>query len=68
MHEEPDITDSPDAKSLGNVKGEIAFHDVTFSYDERKEAVLEHVDLHINPGEMLALVGPAAAASRRSAS
>ena len=58
MHEQPDITDSPDAKPLEHVEGEIEFKNVTFTYDEKKEAVLEDVDLHINPGEMLALVGP----------
>ena len=58
MHETPDITDSPEAKPLESVEGEIEFKDVTFTYDKEKEAVLEHVNLHIRPGEMLALVGP----------
>ena len=58
MHEQPDITDSPEAKPLESVEGEIEFKDVTFTYDKEKEAVLEHVNLHIRPGEMLALVGP----------
>jgi len=58
MHEQPDIVDSPDARPLANVRGEIEFKDVTFTYDEKKDAVLENVNLHINPGEMLALVGP----------
>ena len=58
MHEQPDIVDAPDAQPLGEVKGEIEFHDVSFTYDESKGAVLEHIHLHIRPGEMLALVGP----------
>lgn len=58
MHEEPDITDSPNAKPLENVQGDIEFKDVSFTYDEGKAAVLEHVSLHVRPGEMLALVGP----------
>ena len=58
MHETPDIVDSPDAKPIENVQGEIEFRDVTFTYDENKDTVLEHVNLHIAPGEMLALVGP----------
>ena len=58
MHETPDIMDAPDAKPLENVQGEIEFKDVTFTYDKEKETVLEHVNLHIRPGEMLALVGP----------
>ena len=58
MHEKPDIEDSPDAKPLEDVRGEIEFKDVTFTYDKEKEVVLENVNLHIRPGEMLALVGP----------
>lgn len=58
MHEKPDILDAPDAKPLEKVEGDIEFKDVTFTYDAGKDAVLEHVNLHIKPGEMLALVGP----------
>ncbi|MBQ8617709.1 MAG: ABC transporter ATP-binding protein [Clostridia bacterium] len=58
MHEKPDIEDSPNAKPLEDVQGEIEFRDVTFTYDKEKEVVLENVNLHIRPGEMLALVGP----------
>ncbi len=58
MHETPDILDSPSAKPMADVAGDIEFHDVTFTYDKEKDAVLEHVNLHIRPGEMLALVGP----------
>ncbi len=58
MHERPDIEDAPDAVPLHDVKGDIAFHDVTFTYDKEKGDVLSHINLHIKPGEMLALVGP----------
>ena len=58
MHEKPDIEDAPDAQPLTGVKGDIEFKDVSFSYDKEKESVLEGVNLHIRPGEMLALVGP----------
>lgn len=46
-----------DAVGLDRVDGDIEFHDVSFSYDEGKGDVLSHVNLHIRPGEMLALVG-----------
>ena len=58
MHEEPAIHDAPDAQPLEDVKGEIAFEDVSFAYGEGKDEVLSHVSLHIRPGEMLALAGP----------
>ena len=57
MDEEPDITDAPDAKELKNVRGNIEFSDVSFSYND-KTNVLEHIDLRIEAGKTLALVGP----------
>lgn len=56
MEESPE-KDAPDALELDNVRGEIEFRDVSYSYDESKE-VLNHVDLKARPGEKLALVGP----------
>lgn len=57
MATEPDIVDSPDARPLDNVRGEVDFEDVTFSYDNDVR-VLSHVSLHIPAGKTLALVGP----------
>ena len=57
IEEEPDIADKPGAQYLSNVKGDIAFHDVTFSYND-KTKVLHHLDLTIGAGKTLALVGP----------
>ena len=57
MHENPDIVDAPGAVALTHVDGDIQFNDVSFSYDEGKGDVLSHINLHIKPGEMLALVG-----------
>lgn len=41
---------------LKNVKGDIEFKDVHFSYEEK--SILEGIDLKIEAGKMLALVGP----------
>ena len=41
---------------LKNVKGDIEFKDVHFSYDEKN--ILEGINLKIEAGKMLALVGP----------
>lgn len=57
MAVEPDITDKPDAVSLNQVKGNIDFNDVTFSYNDDVN-VLSGINLHIHAGETLALVGP----------
>jgi ATP-binding cassette subfamily B protein len=56
MDEEPE-TDAPDAKELKDVKGEIEFRNVTYSYDSTKE-VLHDINLKIEKGRKLALVGP----------
>lgn len=59
---EPDMVDAPGAIDPGTIRGEIELDDVWFSYsDDAKppEAswVLEGVDLHVPPGQTLALVG-----------
>lgn len=56
----PDITDAPNAQTLGRVDGRITFEDVAFSYDVRQE-VLHDINLDIAPGEIIALVGPSGA-------
>ena len=56
MDEEPE-TDKPDAKTLENVKGEIEFKNVNYSYDTSK-GVLHDVNLKIEKGRKVALVGP----------
>ena len=56
MDEEPE-KDAPDAKALENVRGEIEFRNVTYAYDPTKE-VLHNVNLRLEKGKKLALVGP----------
>ena len=52
------IADAPDAKPLVVKDGGIDFDDVSFEYPDDHNKVLRHVDLHIRPGENVALVGP----------
>ncbi|MBS6749998.1 MAG: ABC transporter ATP-binding protein [Firmicutes bacterium] len=58
MRTEPDVQDAPDAIELKNVRGEVEYRDVSFSYNDEAGPVLEHVSLKIAPGEKLAVVGP----------
>ena len=57
MDTEPEIVDAPDARPLQDVKGVIDYNDVSFSY-ERHETVLSHIQIHIDAGRTVALVGP----------
>jgi len=62
---EPDMVDAPGAIDPGRIRGEIELDDVWFSYSDASdpakvpedEWVLEGVDLHVPPGQTLALVG-----------
>ncbi len=55
MEEKPEF-ENPDATPLTDVKGEIEIKDLSFEYNE-DEAVLKDINLKINAGEKLALVG-----------
>ena len=54
---EPDIKDAPDAISIASANGEICFDNVSFKYEEKQDTVLSHIDLHVNAGDYLAIVG-----------
>jgi ABC-type multidrug transport system fused ATPase/permease subunit len=56
----PEIVDALDALELAKVKGEIVFGNVTFGYDPNNP-VLRDMNVHIEPGTTLAIVGPTGA-------
>lgn len=57
---EVDIKDEEGDVSLKNVRGQVDFDNVTFSYEDDIN-ILENVNLHVKPGETIALVGPTGA-------
>ena len=57
MNTKPDITDAPDARELGAVRGEVEYRDVSFAYYNGR-VILRNINLKLKPGESLALVGP----------
>ena len=57
MDVEPDITDAEDAVSIDTVKGEIEFDDVSFKYEAKQDSVLSHINLKVDAGEYVAIVG-----------
>ncbi len=50
------VLDKQGSVDMPRVRGEVAFENVTFSYED--EPVLKDFSLHANPGEVIALVGP----------
>lgn len=56
----PSVPEKADAAPLPPIAGEIELRDVAFGY-RADQPVLEGVDLHIEPGETFALVGPTGA-------
>jgi ATP-binding cassette subfamily B protein len=57
MNTAPAVTDAPDAREMGEVRGEVELKDVSFYYRPDKQ-VLDHVSLRLEPGRSLAVVGP----------
>ena len=55
--DQPIEQESSNANELENVQGHIEFKNVTFNYEKGKE-VLNNIDLDIEPGKTVALVGP----------
>lgn len=56
-NESYDIKDKPNAKKLDRVQGEVEFKDVSFKYNENENEVLKSVNLKVEKGETIALVG-----------
>ncbi len=52
------IADKDGAATLSNVRGDVTFRDVTFRYSESGEDVLHHLNLSVEAGKTIALVGP----------
>ncbi|HEY6623491.1 MAG TPA: ABC transporter ATP-binding protein [Acidimicrobiales bacterium] len=58
LDEQPTITDKPDAMDLTESRGDVRFSDVRFAYDgDEANLVLSEFNLHLAPGETVALVG-----------
>ncbi|MBQ7824807.1 MAG: ABC transporter ATP-binding protein, partial [Clostridia bacterium] len=69
IYEQPTVTDSPEVlekygdcfapkkENWEEMRGEVAFEDVSFHYLEDSEEVLEHINLHVPAGTTVALVG-----------
>lgn len=57
----PSIMEKPEAKVLDTIKNSIVFDKVWFKYGPEGTYVLEDINLKINVGELVAIVGPTGA-------
>ena len=57
MRTEPEIRDKPGAGTMPPVEGRIEYRDVSFAYSNGIP-VLSHINLSVEPGQCLAVVGP----------
>ena len=57
---EPDLIDLQEARDLPRLKGQVDFRNVSYSYEPGQD-VLKNVNLHVEPGETVAIVGPTGA-------
>jgi len=55
---QPEIADLPDAKPLHRIKGSIIFKNVSFSYKHGLIPVLSEIDINLEHGKILGIVGP----------
>ncbi len=57
LEQEPAIQDEPPLTSLGEVKGEVAFHGLGFTYESATEPVLHGIEAVVPAGATVAIVG-----------
>ncbi|MCX7656230.1 MAG: ABC transporter ATP-binding protein/permease [Treponemataceae bacterium] len=56
MDMKPEIKDGIGARDIGNIKGTVAFHDVSFGYHPG-HSILKHITFSVNAGQHVAIVG-----------
>nr|MDD6335396.1 ABC transporter ATP-binding protein [bacterium] len=57
INTQPSIHDKEGAKALDTVRGEVAFHHVSFTYPGAEDASLEDIDFTAVPGQTTAIIG-----------
>ncbi|MBJ6724440.1 ABC transporter ATP-binding protein [Geomesophilobacter sediminis] len=51
------LQDAPHAQPVDKVQGDVVFDKVSFGYNDERQ-ILKEIDLHVSPGETIAIVGP----------
>ena len=60
MDKKSEVKELPSASELKDVNGRVEYKDISFSYEKNKK-VLKNINLKVNPGETVAIVGPTGA-------
>ena len=60
LDEDEEPQDRDDAVQLDEVEGDVEMNDIDFGYDENRN-IIEGLELHSRPGELVAIVGPTGA-------
>jgi len=58
MDRVPDIQSHPTAVKLSKIKGQVEFRDVSFHYTGEKVQALHHINVKVQPNQVVALIGP----------
>ncbi len=58
LQTKPDIVDMPGAKSITGLSGDITFENVSFAYKHRNLPVLNEINITLDKGKTLGIVGP----------
>jgi subfamily B ATP-binding cassette protein MsbA len=61
LDNKPKINDKKNFKKLDKISGSISFENVSFSYSESENTVLNNISIEINSGQTVAFVGPSGA-------
>jgi ATP-binding cassette subfamily B protein len=57
LDEEPTVVDAPDAVVITHSRGDVELEHVDFAYGQDAPLVLDDLNLHLHPGETVAMVG-----------
>jgi ATP-binding cassette subfamily B multidrug efflux pump len=68
LETQPQIVDKPGATELPPIQGRVTFDNVTFRYNPEGPLVLRGINVNIEPGQTVALVGPTGAGKTSIAS
>ncbi|WP_040211424.1 ABC transporter ATP-binding protein [Clostridium polynesiense] len=57
LKENPEIVSTPGVHTINSINGDIDIKDLTFYYKDTKEPALKNINLHVNKGETLGIIG-----------